>query len=378
MRRNRENINSKVFFELLRAGLWEKEAQLLPYKKVSFTAVFQYAQEQSVVGLLTAGLEHVHDVIIPKEEALIFVGETLQLECRNKTMNQFLVSLYKKLEDNGISSILVKGQGVAQYYERPLWRACGDVDLLLDDDNYNRAKQLLIPLATSIEGEDMQVLHLGMTLHSQVIELHGSLRSCCLPKMDKKLDDVQRETIEKNCVRVWLNEGYKIPLPSPDNDVCFVFTHIIKHFFKEGVGLKQLCDWCRLLWTYKDSLDHELLRFRLFEMGVETEWKAFASLAVDYLGMPTAAMPFYSDKKRWSRKARRILCIILKNGSFGHNRDISYYCKYPFLVRKSISFWRHTVDSVKQFSIFPMDSLRAWCLMVRYGIGNMIDVKKLV
>lgn len=362
------NHSIEAFFELLRAGLWGTNAQLSQFKEVDFKKIYQTADEQSVLGLVVAGIENTQNSIIPQEDALAFVGSTLQIEQRNKAMNQFLVLLLKKLGDNGISSILVKGQGIAQCYKRPLWRACGDIDLLLDFGNYTKAKQLLIPLASSIEEEDMHELHLGMSLHSWVVELHGSLRSCRLPKMDKVIDAVQRDTLEKHKIRIWNNEGEEIPLPAPDNDVIFIFTHIIKHFFREAVGLRQLCDWCRLMWTYKDVLDYELLRFRLFEMGIETEWKAFAALAVDYLGMPADVMPFYSDKKKWSRKARRILSIILERGSFGHNRDMGYYRKYPFLIRKSISFLSHTVDSVKQFSIFPLDTIRAWGQMVAFGL----------
>ena len=78
------------------------------------------------------------------------------------------------------------------------------------------------------------------------------------------------------------------------------------------------------MWTYRDSLDLELLESRIKEMGVMTEWKAFAALAVNYLGMPMDAMPLYSDKSKWKNKADRILNYIFDTGSFGHNRDTSY------------------------------------------------------
>ena len=34
-------MNSKVFFELLRAGLWEKEARLSQYKDIDFSAIYK-------------------------------------------------------------------------------------------------------------------------------------------------------------------------------------------------------------------------------------------------------------------------------------------------------------------------------------------------
>lgn len=55
------------------------------------------AQEQSVVGLVAAGMEHVLDVKVPKEEVLQFVGQTLQLELRNTSMNSFIGELVDKM-----------------------------------------------------------------------------------------------------------------------------------------------------------------------------------------------------------------------------------------------------------------------------------------
>lgn len=52
--------------------------------------MYRFAQEQSVVGLVAAGLEHVQDVKVPQNVALSFAGATLQLEHRNKAMNEFV------------------------------------------------------------------------------------------------------------------------------------------------------------------------------------------------------------------------------------------------------------------------------------------------
>ena len=59
------------------------------------------------------------------------------------------------------------------------------------------------------------------------------------------------------------------------------------------VGLRQFCDWCRLLWTYRRSINVGLLEARLNEMGLVSVWKAFGAFAVEYLGMPGEAMPLY-------------------------------------------------------------------------------------
>ena len=360
----------EAFFALIRGGLWEQEVNLSSYGEVDFSEVYRLAEEQSVIGLVAAGLEHVTDVKLPKEEVLQLVGYTLQLEQQNKAMNLFIASLISRMRAADIYTILVKGQGVAQCYERPLWRASGDIDLLLSEDNYSRAKRYLIPLATSVEEENTQSLHLGMTMDSWVVELHGSLRSCSLSRMDKVIDDVQRSIFLDGNVRSWNNNSIQVFLPSFNNDVFLIFTHIIKHFFHEGVGLRQVCDWCRLLWTFRDTIDIDLLEKRIKKAGLLTEWRALATLAVVELGMPVEAMPLYEAKKLIN-KADRIKSFIIATGNFGQNRDFSYYHNPSLIKRKSISLLRHTSDTMERLMIFPLDTILVWNRMFFEGIKDV-------
>ena len=344
-----------IFFSLLRAGLWEQDCQPAP-EATEWRAVFGLAGEQSVTGLVAAGLEHMAGSV-PKADLHPFLMRVLAMEETNVRMNRFIAELMEQLRAQGIKACLVKGQGIAQCYERPLWRACGDVDLLLDAENYDKAKAFLPTIASKVEKEDSSVKHLAMTIGSWEVELHGTLRGGVSEQMDRMIDEVQVETCSNDQVRIWNNNGTEVPLPTMDNDIIFIFTHFLKHFFKGGIGLRQICDWCRLLWTYRDSIDLKLLARRLDDMGLRSEWKAFAAFAVQDLGMPVEAMPFYDAAPRWKRKARRIRAFILRVGNFGHNRDMSYYRKYPFLVRKTISLGRRLADFATHVLIFPLDSL---------------------
>lgn len=340
---------------------------------MDYSEVMRLAQEQSVVGLVATGLEHVTDVKVPRVWALQFAGQTIQLEQRNKEMNAFIADLIEKLRKNDIYTILVKGQGIAQCYVRPQWRPCGDVDLLLSDNNLCAAKSYLSPLASHVDKEESYEQHTAMTIDSWLVELHGNLRTGVTSKIDKGIEDLQNGVFYGGNVRSWLNGNTQIFLSGSDIDVLFIFTHILKHFFRNGIGLRQICDWCRLLWTYKDSLNHGLLESRIQKMGIMTEWKAFAALAVEHLGMPVEAMPLYSDDKRWEKKSEKILDFIFEAGNFGHNRDDSYANKYPPIIRKLISFGRHNRDSVRYFPIFPLDAVKSWWNIIRFGFRDIKD-----
>lgn len=360
--------NIQAFLELLRAGLWEKDAGLSQYKDIDLSSIMKLAEEQSVVGIVAAGIEHVCDIKPSKEMALKFIGQTLQLEQLNSAMNSFIGDLIWKLRAKDIYALLIKGQGVSQCYERPLWRSCGDVDLLLSKDNYNKAKSFLIPLATGIGEENIDRKHLALTIDSWVVELHGELPCEVSRRADAGVKEVKKSLFEGGEVRSWMNGNKQVFLPSSDNDAILVFTHILQHFFFGGIGLRQICDWCRLLWTYKDSIDKRLLEKRIRSMGLMTEWKAFAALAVNTLGMPVEAIPMYDTSRKWTRKADHILAFILETGNFGHNRDTSYFDNHSYFVSKAISFWRNTWDSMRHLGIFPVDATRVWFKRLAEGI----------
>ena len=75
-----------VFFALMRAGLWEKEIRLLPYQDIQWQNVYRLAAEQSVLGLVLAGLEH-SDLKPPQKLLLQWIGEVQIIEKQNKDMN---------------------------------------------------------------------------------------------------------------------------------------------------------------------------------------------------------------------------------------------------------------------------------------------------
>lgn len=364
--------NYSAFFALVKAGLWECDAQLVQFGEIDYNTINKLAEEQSVVGLVAAGIEHVVDTKVPKEDALRLAGTALQLEQRNIAMNNFVGALINKMHAKDIFVLLVKGQGIAQCYERPLWRASGDVDLFLNGNDYQKAADFLKPLASTVDEENKYNKHLSMAIDSWVIELHGTLRSGLWKSIDRAIDEVQKDVFYNGKVRSWNNGKTQVLLPGVDEDIILVFTHILQHYYQEGVGLRQICDWCRLLWTFRSVVDNELLERRIRDFRIMSEWKVFASLAVNILGMPSNTMPFYSDAKKWKRKAGRVVSFIFSTGNFGHNRDYSYYKTYPPIIYKTISFGRHTEDFLKYVRVFPWDSVKVYWNMINKGIMVMI------
>ena len=311
------NNNIKAFLELVRTGLWGKNLDLRIDETTDWQEVYRLATEQFVHGLVLAGLEH-SDVKPPKMLLLQWIGVVQQIEQRNKTMNQFVAELVEKMRAADIYAILVKGQGAAQCYEKPLWRPSGDVDLLLTEVNYKKAKELLLPLSSSNKNEERYSQHLGMSIGQWYVEIHGSLRTGLSAKVDKEVDAAQDSVFIGGNVRSWDNNGTLVFLPAPTEDVFLVFTHFIKHFYKEGMSLRQVCDWCRLLWTYRESLNYGKLDLWINKAGLMKEWKAFYNLASRYLGMPDLDSRLMVHDSKYDKKSEKLVEFIL--GGYSGNK----------------------------------------------------------
>lgn len=374
----------KTFITLVKTGLWAdvgiSVSWLNGFDSKDWEEVFSLAEEQSVQGLVLQGIECYKKqkpkcvTSLTQEQLLQLIGELQMIEQQNLAMNEFIAKLIEQLREKDVYAILVKGQGIAQCYEKPLWRSPGDIDLLLSEDNYNKAKEYLVPKAEAVETEYTLFKHYGLTIKGWVVELHGSLRPRLTKRINRGVDNVQYDVFYKGNVRSWVNGSTTVFLPSPDNDIIFIFTHILKHFYQGGIGLRQICDWCRLLWTYRSKLDLRLLESRIQGMGLMSEWRAFAALAVDYLGMPVEAMPLYSNDKKWSQKARKITNFIIEVGNFGHNRDQGLSQGQSFLESKIRSLRFRTIDSIRHVFLFPMNSLKVWLHLMSTGI--IIALKK--
>lgn len=204
-----------VFFELLKAGLWRDQGTVSCLKfqvtsDIDWEREYQIAEEQAVVGIVAAGLEVVQNVQelkdfkIPQKAKYQFIGQTMLIEKRNKEMNAFVADLIEKQRNKNIYALLVKGQGIAQCYEKPLWRTCGDVDLLMSEDNYRKACEYLGKIADSTEREtkkNKERKHQEYQISGWPVELHGTLHSHLSGRVDREIDNVQGKCFYGGSVR---------------------------------------------------------------------------------------------------------------------------------------------------------------------------------
>lgn len=133
-----------------------------------------------------------------KKIVLQFIGRVTLLEQRNTAMNYFIGVIVDKMREASIFTLLVKGQGVAQCYERPLWRPSGDVDFLLDKENYKKADEFFTSFASYRKFGGRYSQEVGFGVDPWTVEIHGSLRTGLSGRVDKMIDAVQNDVFHCN------------------------------------------------------------------------------------------------------------------------------------------------------------------------------------
>ena len=375
---NLKSQEVKVFLALLSAGLWENERLAQGYtSEIDWDVVISLSREQAMLPLVGNGIDistgNLSDGLTREQNKAIIRNVYSSQEYSTK-MASFVSQLFAFLQKNGLKPVLLKGMGVAQCYLRPQLRPLGDVDILLNGDEYRKGLEILSPLASKVFDEGVEDKHTQMIVKKKYVELHGTLHVHLTKKTDGILDRIQEEAFRNDLFRTAnldpdINSSTAVKLLEPTRDVLYVFCHILQHFANLGIGLKQVCDLARLLYTYRDELDMDFLRSKLEELGYMVQWKSFAALMEMYLGMPAGIVPFTefttsecADASgssssgipaKYQRKARRMLNYILYTGNMGKNRDVSYRKKKPYLAKKAISAYMILCNAWRLGRIFP-------------------------
>lgn len=239
--------DTEVLFILVRAGLWEKVPEnlsLFPRSSESWERIFNLAQRQTVTGLVYQGLCQLPDELLPPEQQLLHWVATIdRIERANLRMNRVLTELYELFHTNGLHPVLQKGQGIARFYEKPLLRECGDIDFYFSDKEESRQAASLVSqmgCRVSPKADDSLCYYwkgVNVEHHTRLTDLHS-------PFIRKYLYKQEQDPANLTSFRLPGNPT-EITIPSPLLNLVLLNTHIMKHAFGWGIGLRQLCDLAR-------------------------------------------------------------------------------------------------------------------------------------
>lgn len=307
--------------EFLKFCLDDKRVVPLNVNSIDWRKMLVWAEQQAIVGVILMGIQNADRALnIPFEVLMKWIGYANGIENQNRKLNRKCLEIFKEYEESNMGIMLLKGQGNALLYPKPLLRTPGDIDILVSNidrsklTNYAKAKDHLTGHHYHhIEYEDEGI----------PIEVHFLPCSMNNPLYHRRLQKWLRKN-EERCVKELPEGEGKICVPTLKYNVVYQLAHMMHHFFDEGIGLRQMIDYYFLLKSennnqvygsrskvngYTENLAETLKYLNLYKFAGAVMYimKEVLGLADEYLIVPID-----------ERRGKTLLKEILKGGNFGH------------------------------------------------------------
>lgn len=148
-----------------------------------------------------------------------------------------LERILKEFENNKINYMPLKGYNLKKIYPLPELRVMGDADILIQEKQYPKIKQIMLELGFEYKLEgDHDYTWISKDLY---LELHYTL----LNNYNKKFDDYFGDGWKLARKTDFSNYRYEM---KHEDEFIYLFIHYMKHYLNGGVGCRHIID----LWVY--------------------------------------------------------------------------------------------------------------------------------
>ena len=334
-----------VSLALLRSALWGNAQQMhggdSPTCSDEWKGIADFFTCQSLDGLLPDAIASLPSSLQPSIAVKMpLIARQIQVERMNHAMNNELRAFITELNRRSIPYILLKGQGVASVYPNPLHRVCGDIDLYVPVKYLKEVHRGLMAFGAVREMESRH--HVNYRANGVEWELHHKIYY--FQKESRNHLFMQYVDEEMKALPCYATiEGEQVRVFNPTMNVLLLLSHIVDHFYCEGVGLRQLCDYALTLHHKREEIDRTKLMEMLDALALTRAYRVFGYICTHYLGMPSEALMLEPSKKE-VRLAHMVMEDCLKGGNFGHaesNKRQSLWQNITFYTRFLCRLWRY-------------------------------------
>ena len=324
----------KIFFDFLRFCIGSAKEIPDSLKEADWKELYAIAQKQALLGVLFYGIQRLPKELAP-EQKLLMQWMVMAEMIRKQNIRLFLdsVKVCKNFEKEGFANCILKGQGNALLYPDPYMRTPGDIDIYLAGGS----KRVMKYVNKVCPNQVMRYHHVDFPVMKTAIEVHFTPSYMFFPIHNSRMQKWFKEVMGEQCNHwVSLPDGYgEIHVPQVSFNVIYILSHLHRHIFTEGIGLRQLLDYYFVLLKWHTDLtnltnsnnslpqmtqintDLDALRHELKYLGL---WK-FAGAVMyvlhEVFGLSEDKMIAPMDE----REGRFLLDEIMRGGNFGQYDD---------------------------------------------------------
>ena len=324
----------KIFFDFLRFCIGSAKEIPGSLKEVDWKELYAIAQKQALLGVLFHGIQRLPKELAPEQKLLMqWMVMAEQIRKQNIRLFQDSVKACQNFENEGFANCILKGQGNALLYPDPYMRTPGDIDIYLSGGR----RKIMKYVDQVCPNQVMRYHHVDFPVMKTAIEVHFTPSYMFFPVHNRRMQKWFKEVMGEQCNhRVSLPDGYgEIHVPQVSFNVIYILSHLYRHIFTEGVGLRQLLDYYFVLVKWHTDLtnltdsnkslplmaqintDLDALRHELKYLGL---WK-FAQPVMyvlhEVFGLSEDRMIAPMDE----REGRFLLEEIMRGGNFGQYDD---------------------------------------------------------
>lgn len=307
----------EAFFDFLQFCIGSVEKIPASIKEADWKVLYAIAKKQALTGVLFHGIKQLPKELAPDAGLLMqWMGIAQNIRMQNIQLFLDSTKVCKKFKQVGFRNCILKGQGNALLYPDPYMRTPGDIDIYLDGGR-ERVMQYINNVCPN---QVMRYHHVDFPVMKTAIEVHFTPSYMFCPIHNWRMQKWFKEVMGEQCAhRVSLPDGYgEIHVPTATFNVIYILSHLYRHIFTEGIGLRQLLDYyfvlsmlnvnCEMLTSMQKNLKH--LGLWKFAQAVMFVMKEVFGLSEDRMIAPM-------DEK----EGRFLLDEIMRGGNFGQYDD---------------------------------------------------------
>lgn len=332
------------FFQLVRyaIGACDQAPQI---EEQEWETMFDFARKQSVLGIVYGALQRMgKDTTIPRKLKMKWFLIADKIKERNILLNKRSAELTTLLHQDGFDSCVLKGQGNALMYPEPFHRTSGDIDIFVmvkgKKQSISERRKLLMDYVRH-KYPHMGIRYQLISYHvfpDAEVGIHFTPTFMNNPLSNHRIQSWMEGQMSEQCQNmVELPDGVgSIAVPTLAFNVVFLLAHMMRHFFDEGIGLRQFMDYYFLLRMSNGNIGirKENLKELFCHLGL---WK-FAGATMYVLKEILALEEKYMIAPVDERRGRTLLAEILKGGNFGKYSGLT---EHTTVVKYFAKIWRN-------------------------------------
>ena len=251
----------KIFFDFLRFCIGSAKEIPGSLKEADWKELYAIAQKQALLGVLFYGIQQLPKELAPEQKLLMqWMAMAEMIRKQNIKLFQDSVKVCQNFENEGFANCILKGQGNALLYPDPYMRTPGDIDIYLSGGR----KKIMKYVNQVCPNQVMRYHHVDFPVMKTAIEVHFTPSYMFCPIHNRRMQKWFEEVMGEQCKhRASLPDGYgEIHVPLVSFNVIYILSHLYRHIFTEGIGLRQLldyyyvvCDFCKV---YQISSNHQI------------------------------------------------------------------------------------------------------------------------